>query len=196
VTLFPLCGITPRTIVFVRWVTYLCRCDHKLYLIIIRFFSKVATHYPSFASKQSHTHIHTEDVPFKKQPNNSCTVVRKWNHKQQKSKSFATVWEAFSSVYPDKEVPSKTNVIFLDTGSVCNGKHVWSQAMLTSEMPCNIEENERDCCFSTMGSQATLWSWLPYGKRFVINALLGVAFAQNDLQAIPHQLFLWYFFSR
>jgi hypothetical protein len=39
------------------------------------------------------------------------------------SKPFATVLEAFSNVYPDKEVPNKTTVhqvvTFQDTGSVC-----------------------------------------------------------------------------
>jgi hypothetical protein len=40
------------------------------------------------------------------------------------SKSFAAVREAFSNVYPDKEVPNKTTIHrlvtkFRDTGSVC-----------------------------------------------------------------------------
>jgi hypothetical protein len=40
------------------------------------------------------------------------------------SKSFAAVREAFSNVYPDKEVPNKTAIhrlvtTFRDTGSIC-----------------------------------------------------------------------------
>jgi hypothetical protein len=46
------------------------------------------------------------------------------------SKSHAAFSEAFSNVYPDKEVPNKTSIhrlltTFLDTGSVCVSSRKW-----------------------------------------------------------------------
>jgi hypothetical protein len=55
------------------------------------------------------------------------------------SKSYATVYEAFSNAYPDEEVLNTTlhqlGIKLQGTCSVCNRKYVWYQTVLTDEMP-------------------------------------------------------------
>jgi hypothetical protein len=87
-------------------------------------------------------------------------------------KSFATVREAFSNVYPDKKVRNKTIIHrlvtkFRDTGSVCDRKHVRRR--------------------TTTGRRPTLRTQLLYCKSSLVSALLGVAFGHRGLQTYPRQ---------
>jgi hypothetical protein len=65
------------------------------------------------------------------------------------SKSFSAVREAFSSVYPHKEVPNKTTthrlVTFRDTGSVCDRKQDRRRTVLTGETRHSVEETGLSC---------------------------------------------------
>jgi hypothetical protein len=102
------------------------------------------------------------------------------------SKSFAAVYEAFSKMYPDKEVRNKTTVHrlvtkFRDTGSVFDRKCVRSRTVLTGETLRNLEE--------TLALSTTTLLQQFFGGHIVRRGL----WPPPSTDLTPPNFFLWVF---